>query len=402
MAISISLEGIIKTEADLTQAINQIQAVCVKENLVFEWNETQGFIYVCPCGLVEVTYENHYLVCKSNAALVGPGYYVYLVNLLKQMNGAVYLSLDEDLNYEENPDFENVRYAFDNYLLNMIDVMSNLKDEDEATYAWDDKSFVPLAKEGHIITPFGYVQNTELRGISIEKARARFYIWNEIEKDAQFYLNCALVNLWSECSFENSKQSEKDQSIAQGICEALEKAHQMDANLALPVDEYQVLCKVLNRPISIKGVSQMDEKMIGYRKEKIWFIYGAWCILESGYAISKLTGNTLTLKLKDHTMQITGYKSDTVIDDYAHRYLNTANAVDTFEFEGEQIRVKGVVHEMQDEENSLYVQAQCLCGKETLLINCECEDMEVVAQVQNTLNYIYYIQNERSEKDVRI
>lgn len=407
--IHISLEGIVKTKEEEQSLISTIQQVCVENNFLCEMKGHTGTIYVCPCGIIDILFENYYVVLKTNTALVGPGYYVAVCELFENIQKAssIYLSIDDECGYLEDHDFNRIKENyFYPYMDTMMDSFSRMSESDEATYAWDNKSYLPLAKEKSVITPLGYIHAYECSMMRVEEACERYYIWNEIEKDAVFYRNSALVSLWCDCLFEKSGYDEKSLGIAKSICSALEIAHKLDKELPLPVDEYQLLCKVLNQPIQIFNVEQYPRGDIGYRKNHIFYVYGSWFIYFSGLAIQSFDGHTMTLELKNEeetciTMKITGYKNDEKMD-FAYRYLNRVDSLDNVDFESDQIHVKSVLHELNDENHSLYVQAQCIKDKEMLMINAECSDMSYYQQILTTLENIQMIEFEKSEVDVKL
>lgn len=407
--IHISLEGIVKTKEEEQSLISQITKVCQDNHLLFEMNGNGGTIYVCPCGVIDVCIENYYAVLKTNTALVGPGYHVAVVDLFEkiQKEGPIYLTIDDECEYLEDHDFERIKENyFYPYMDRLMESFSSMLETDEATYAWDNKSYLPLAKEKCVITPLGYIHANACKNIRMEEACRNYFIWNEIEKDAYFYRNSALVSLWCDCLFEKSIFDEKALSIAKSICNALEKAHEFDRTLALPVDEYQLLCKHLKRPIQIFDVNQYPSGDIGYRKNHVFYVYGNWFIYFQGNAIQSFDGHTMTLELKDEessliTMKITGYKNNEKMD-FAYRYLNRVDSIDNVDFESEDIHVKSVLHELNDDNHTLYLQAQCIKDNEMLMLNVECSDMSYYRQVLSTLENIQMIQFEKNEVDVKI
>lgn len=409
MAMFLNCQGIVY-EGQEEIILNALKEVCEQDQLFLDMNGTEGKIYVCPNGVISVKLENHALMLSTNAALVGPGYHVYVVKLYEKLQHAseVYVAIDDEAEYLEDEDFQRLvdRY-YDPYMSALITNMASMKEDDMATYGWDEKSYLPIAKEGKIITVLGYLQANELKSLTLTQAKQRYYIWNKIEKDACFFRNSALVSLWCDCLYENSLKDEGSLKLAQSICQALEKAHQLDPQLPLPVDEYQLLCQVLNRKNQIFDVDQYPDTLIGYRRQPVLYVYGNWLILEEGTAVQNFDGNTMILTnyQDDEVMRllkITGYKASDPIDHYASRYLNTVNALDTFDFESDNIRGRGVVHELNDEEHLLYLQAQLICDKETLMISCECADMNQVAKAKELLQMILYESHERSEINVSI
>lgn len=406
--IHISLEGIIRTEEDRKEVLSQIQKVCDQENLIFEFSQNKGMIYICPNGVIDVEIENYYVTLKTNAALVGAGYYAYVVSLFEkiQQAGKVYLSIDDECFYFENHDFDHVKQFFYDYMATLMDSFSKMNENDEATYAWDNKSYLPISKEMSVITPLGYIHASQLRGLSLQQACESFYIWNEKEKDALFYRNSALVSLWCDCLFEKSLYDDKALAIANSICSALEKAHELDADLALPVDEYQMLIRLLHRENRIFDVQQYPKGDIGYRKNPVFYVYGNWFIYFQGNAVTSFDGHTMILDLKDEDgsvicMRITGYKNHEKMD-FAYRYLNSVDALDQVDFESEEIHIKAVLHELHDDNKTLYLQAQCLKENELLMINAECADMSAYQQVLSTLENMQMLVHEKNAVDVRI
>lgn len=409
MAMFINAQGIVYEgqEAIILQAIRQL---CEQEQLFLDIKGEEGKIYVCPNGVISIKLENHAIQLSTNAALVGPGYHVYVVKFYEKLQRAseVYLAIDDEAEYLDDEDFERLKDCYyDPYMATLMSSLSSMKEDDMATYGWEDKNYLPIAKDGKIITVFGYLKANELKSLTLSEAKQRYYIWNEIEKDSCFFRNSALVSLWCDCLFENSMKDEASIKLAQSICQALEKAHQLDPTLPLPVDEYQLLCQVLNRKNKIFNVEQYPDSLIGYRREAVLYAYGNWLILEQGTAVQRFDGNTMILtNYQDDeevsVLKITGYKANDPIDHYASRYLNTVNALDTFDFESDNIRGRGVVHELNDESHMLYLQAQLICGKETLMISCECADMNQISRIKQILQFVLYENTERNEINVSI
>ena len=407
--IHVSLEGIVRTSEDEKALIHQIEKVTQQYDLPFETDHGIGSIYICPCGIIDVCIENYYAVLKTNTALAGPGYHAFVCELFDkiQKEGPVYLSIDDECDYLQDHDLNRIRdIAFYPYMRRLMESFSKMKEDEEATYAWENKSYLPIAKEKSIITPLGYVYAAQCRNLSIEEACRQFYIWNEIEKDALFYRNSALVSLWCDCLFENSLYDEASLSLAKSICIALEKAHELDKSLPLPVDEYQLLCKMLKRENRIFDVDQYPQGDIGYRKNPVFYVYGNWFIYFQGNAIQRFDGHTMILEIMNEeetliSMSITGYKDNKKMD-FAYRYLNTVDSLDNIDFHDEGIHIKGVLHQLNDEHHTLYLQAQCIKENEMLMINVQCSDMTSYQQALHTLENMQMIRMERSEADVKV
>lgn len=407
--IHISLEGIVKTKEEQKMLIEHIKKVCDEQQVIYSFEQNQGSLYLCPNGVIEIQFDHYYMTAKANSAAVGAGYHVAVCELFEaiQKESPLYLTIDDECEYIEDKDFERIQENyFMPYMARLMDCFSKMKEEDEATYLWDDKSYLPVSKENHVITPLGYIQGKDCGKYSLKEAMDQFYIWNHIEKDALFYRNSALVSLWCDCLFENSIYDEKGINVAKSICNALEKAHELDPTLALPVDEYQLLCKGLNRKNQILNVQQFPNKKIGYRRDDIFYVYGGWLFYFQGNALQSFDGHTMTLEIKDQesvhlSMKITGYKNHEKMD-FAYRYLNTVDALDQVDFETNGIHVKGVLHQLNDESSTLYLQAQCLKDKEMMMVNVECSDMSYYQKALVTLENVLNISTESTSHDVRL
>lgn len=412
MAITLSCEGILKDEESVKELIQQIKTVCEHENLVCDLNEKGGEILVCPEGKIEVSLMNHYACLKTVTSLVGAGYHAYICELFQKIidQGPVYLAIDDECEYLEDHDFDRIRdNYFYGYLHLLLTNMKAMGEDEEATYAWDERSYLPLAKPGKVITPMGYIDPVEVAHLTIDEAADQFFIWNHLEKNAVFFRNSALSSLWNECLFETSPLSEAKMGVARMICEALEKSHELDMQLKQPQHEYELLCKLLNRKIKMQAENVYEEK-IGYRRDHLLYAYGNWLIYETGYALQSFDGNTMILKRHDatslewqSTMKVTGYMSNTTINEFADSFVSRSDAIDEFEWQEENIRCKGMIYQCNDETSSTILQAQLLCKSETLMITMELTDLSQQERAMEQLHLICYLEaSEKEETDVRI
>ena len=121
------------------------------------------------------------------------------------------LLIDDECEYLADHDFERLRdHYFDSYLHLLLTNMKQMDEQEEATYAWDNKSYLPLAKSGCVITPMGYLNVREFTHQTLDDAAKAFFIWNDLEKNAFFYRNSALNSMWNDCTFEISSEAKAD------------------------------------------------------------------------------------------------------------------------------------------------------------------------------------------------
>ena len=412
MAITINCEGILRDEQEHLTLIKQINTVCEREHLNVEWHHLKGSILICPQGDIEISMSENYAVLKTNTSLVGPGYHAYVAELFEKIvnEGPIYLSIDDECEYLEDHDFERLKEQyFYPYLSILMHNMMQMEENDEACYAWDNKMYLPLAKPYHVITPLGYLPVKQLATFTVEEAMPYFMIWNELARDAVFFRNSALYSLWNDCTFKMSRLSEKTHRITEVIIEALEKSHELDKTLAQPLHAYLECCEAIKHQPMIKNVEEFAFEEIGYRKEEVLYAYGNWLIYDDGCATLTIEGNTMELKVFDEEMEwqkttkITGYRSATELNKFAESFVTKSDAIDDFEWVEDKIQCRGVVYECKDEESTTLIQAQFICGQETLLMSIEIADLSLQSSVIEKLHLMICLEERMSEEaNVRI
>ena len=410
MAITVSCEGILRSPEDKLRVMESIKTLCEREHLFLEQDQEHGEIIVCPEGIIEIEYRMDYVVLKTTTSVAGAGYHAYVCEFFDQLvnSCATALLIDDECEYLEDHDFERLRdHYFYSYLHLLLTNMKQMDEQEEATYAWDNKSYLPLAKSGCVITPMGYLNVREFTHQTLDDAAKAFFIWNDIEKNAFFYRNSALNSMWNDCTFEIS--SEAKASVAEHILEAIEKAHALDQKLPLPMKQYRHLCGLLNRPEKIKTALDMGLDEVGYRLEEVLYPYGSWLILEDGRCTCSFDHNTMILTRCDQnqewlsTMRITGYTADHKLKEFAEGFVSRSDADDVFEWEDETIRCRGMRVQLNDEQHTILIQAQLICEKETLMITIELADLSTCERTMEHLHMILYNKKtEREEYDVRI
>ena len=68
----------------------------------------------------------------------------------------------------------------------------------QQNYMYDETYFLPLQKEDRILTSQGDLDLKEFKHMNTRDLMDSFYVWNDWERDAKFYKNCALTLLAKE------------------------------------------------------------------------------------------------------------------------------------------------------------------------------------------------------------
>ena len=97
---------------------------------------------------------------------------------------------------------------------------------------WDLNHYLPKEIPGTIITHMGRFSTSaladQLDEEGIESFADQFFIWKNPLKDALYYRNCALNELWEQCYFAPSSRAELDRGINRFIFSCLEQSLMMD------------------------------------------------------------------------------------------------------------------------------------------------------------------------------
>lgn len=250
----------------------------------------------CCYGKFELVFSRslNQIICVCQTNLAGPGFHAYIVDFLEKFAQAYNLSfnIDDETNYFTHRNFEQLQEHFNGWLRGLINTsLTQLNSENYSSLiiCWNE-SFFPINRAETVITPMGrfpiaklseYCQSQD----SIKEFAKEFFVWNELEKDARFYRNNALVILWAKCCFMPSSRSNFDAIINGKIISLLEKAAACDSSLPFPKREYSELCKlhgVNENPIVDSTPDYSFVESIGYRKEQVRYYIGNLIITISG------------------------------------------------------------------------------------------------------------------------
>lgn len=287
MAIEVTLEGTLENEKDFEGYIKLIQELAKQWQLKMESLDDYAYIEVCPEGYIEITHENLYLSISAQTNVAGAGFHAYVCDFFKalQDKSPLPLTANDPSGYYEQRNFNHLKYGiFHRWLADIAAYVKEHEEEiDQLCISWPLDYYRPKCKQGHMVTPLGYIAKNEFYEADIEALADRFFIWNHIGRDACYYRNAALNLLWKECYFEYSNMNEDTKKQADTILDYLELAYQKDASLPLPIQEYEYLCKIRAREAKIQDAVRMNpQQEIGYRRNLVEYHYGNWCIIADG------------------------------------------------------------------------------------------------------------------------
>lgn len=239
----------------------------IEEHMIYQF---------CPEGFLWMGWKDGSVVGECQTNIAGPGFHAAVIHFLElyAVRAGLELQVEDDTGYYEDRDFVRMRrnYFYQWFTGLMAQVLDRRDEAEKQLVCWPSDYYLPEEKKGMVTThirqfPIAEIAGMVRSGLSMAFARD-FFIWNEEEKDAYYYRNCALVMMNQECYFMPSARSEQDQMINQSILELLEKALSMKPDIPFPKKEYLELCALAQRePVDVSGVSELSREVaIGCRK----------------------------------------------------------------------------------------------------------------------------------------
>lgn len=285
MAIEILLEGNLKPNSNPEAFTAFLQHFAHHKHIKFEDYGNVCVMEVCPEGIIECSYENDFVSILAQTNIAGPGFHAYASDILLAIKeeSDVALEASDPTGYMQDHNFENLKYDyFYKWLSNIAEYVQEHDHLENLCISWPLHYYRPMAKEGHMITPMGYISIDAFVRDEIEELAEKFFIWNEEGMHAKYYLHCAMNLIWKECYFEYAAMNEYTQKTASSIMDYLEVAHELDATLPLPLTIYRQLASVLHREDLLTQASGFDDSNIGYRKQDIQYELKNWSIPVAG------------------------------------------------------------------------------------------------------------------------
>jgi hypothetical protein len=244
--------------------------------------------------------ESGTLVVSAKTSTAGPGYHIYLCNLLRQLGADLDLTWDaveeddsgDETGYFHSGDPEGVVAAMLRWLQSMAALVhENLRGGE---YRWLMVSLGAshrFEQFGPVTTPLGprtaewfaAVARDSRRGVDL------FPWWHE-DVNAAFYLGRALCQMWQEVRWRKPLL-EEETKLLRAVHSDLVRAHDLDPTLAYPWREWQELIGYLgdgDLGPSLEGVvgkvasrarDILADRLIGYRRRPVRVtLAGGWSI----------------------------------------------------------------------------------------------------------------------------
>ena len=402
MAIEILVEAKLDKENEKESFTSFLLHFCKHMYLKAEDYGNHILIEVCPKGDIEVAFEGCFISISAKTELAGPGFHAFVCKFIDELKEASDLSYDvnDDTKYYEERNFENLKYGyFYKWLQKMSQYVIQQKEEIESL-CWTHEEYKPLYKKEHVITNMGYMKLSDFQNKDIEDLAFQFFIWNTVEKDARYYRNCALSLLWESCFFQYSDMNEATEKIAKTILDYLEAAYDLNQDIALPVEAYQILCNTFNREMVIP-ISHNNLPIKGYRSEPVYYYFGNWQLYVSGFAERSFDKTTNTLhfmapyehadKAWEWMIKANIYNvKDVASLQYDARY----EAKETFVFSNNEYQANAMVQTC-DEFELLHVVYQN--QEEVLVLDCYCSNTKQLEVLKEWVQYVVYVPVEIDE-----
>ena len=220
--------------------------------------------------------------CQTN--IVGPGFHGAVIHFLELFaaRGELRLYVKDPTGYYADRDFERMtrEYFYPWFKRLLSGMISNPRVLAGEPVCWPSDYFVPEPRNGMVMTHIRSFSIRELTGIVRSGLTApfakEFFIWNEEEKDAWYFRNCALVLLNQQCYFKPSSRSREDRLVNQEVLRLLEKALQMEPSIPFPEEEYLEVCRLDgHEPVDLSEVNRMvREEPIGCRRGLLYRTIG--------------------------------------------------------------------------------------------------------------------------------
>lgn len=240
----------------------------------------EGFLLVqlCPEGYIWFQWNKNKLQGESQTNIAGPGFHVAVIEFLERLAEIEKLKLkvEDRTGFYVKRDFLAMRQKyFYQWFSDLVDLVSKWNQSEEYMFCWPAIYYIPERQEEKLITHIRAFSFKELKGMTnsgMSVAFARdFFVWNEVEKDAWFYRNSALVLLNQFCYFMPSERSRQDKNINKEIIDLLETAISMDDKIPFPKKEYLEVCSLHDhKPVDLSGTVLLCEDCIGCRKHLVY------------------------------------------------------------------------------------------------------------------------------------
>lgn len=233
------------------------------------------------------------LLCSAKTNSAGPGYHVFLVDLLEQIAPACGIEwswLDpegeqgDETGYQEHRDFERVQAEMLKWLRAMTRQILSLEDHSNVMIS------MPVgygfSGDVYVASPLGEWSRTWFESVvdrpieELEEHGSELFPWWNRGRDAAFYANCGFVRSWMDVRWQ-PPIDEVEEVLLRDTHACFERAKRLDPSHPLPEPEIEELRGLLN---GTDTDHRVDPRRVGFRRRnmKCW-LTGGWTISLPGY-----------------------------------------------------------------------------------------------------------------------
>lgn len=348
-----------KDNLNEAKAKHMLEKLCNTYGYYSNWKANAGHIELCPEGEVYFRIEDNVLYGDTQTNVAGPGFHAAVIDFLDDFitEGNYVLDIEDETGYCGHRDF--TRMCEEYYHKWLYQICSALKEQWQKKHSslrtcWPLDHYVPKDRKGHVVTPMGYLSYECIQDVvdnknMIEFAQ-NFFIWPHREKDAYYYRNCALHNLWMHCMFQPKERSKWDDQCNRSIIFSMQMAIKKDPNIPYPMEAYQEICALQHLPLpNIEGFVSMQED-IGYLRDDVMYTIGNLVYAIPGHYLSEFEEDAQTQYYYDknpniwHNVRVRAYRTN---EEYVP-YVKLENTHSFEQWEDEKCRIK-VFHHPNEE-----------------------------------------------------
>ncbi len=273
-----------RNEKEMNELYEVLGLLCKREEVQIEDRIDRVEIIACPQGKIVVTEDDNDMIIRANTRHAGAGFHAFVVDILKDLQEEVQGEYEfcDDMEYDKDEDFERLQSLYQDEMDYIRGVL--LKNElfRQQNYMYDETFFLPMNMENRILTSTGDLDLKEFKNMNTSDLMDNFYIWNDWDRDAKFYKNCALTLLAKEGVGKYTLMNDSTIKHANDICEYIEAAYQKDSTLSLPLEAYHDLCEKLDRENKITDGVSMEQEVIQYRTKEVYHLFDDARVVASG------------------------------------------------------------------------------------------------------------------------
>ncbi|HKW65238.1 MAG TPA: hypothetical protein VJN89_21985 [Candidatus Acidoferrum sp.] len=235
--------------------------------------------------------DPEHLVASANTSTVGPGYHIYLCDLLKQWANDFHASWQQS--DEESSDYwDETEYfftgdqqrVFDN-MTNWLEALANtffekpikLNDYGNALCMPMDVQF---ESQQMAITPLGPRDREWLYQTSQDGIKGKdFFAWWDPSLDSEYFLGRALALMWSNVRWRRPA-NDQERRLLKEVDNSLRIAYGLNPSLKYPWTEWREILKNLDTDLEATELFRshaVGNPTVGYRRRRVWVtLPGRW------------------------------------------------------------------------------------------------------------------------------